>query len=268
MTMSERPDSDLREPAARRLKNRLAHLLHRHAPRLHYELLLAMRSRHIEAELWLMRQFCRRDRAAVDVGANEGLFSLFLAKHAGRVHAFEPNPVCVARLERLLPRHVVLRRVAASDAAGKAELRFDPANTGIGTIEGANKLSGNPGIRSLEATIVETARLDELIDEPVSFIKIDVEGHEEAVLRGAQELLSRWRPSVLAEVEERHNPGAVGRVALFMRERGYRGYFLDRGSWRPIEAFDAAMQDPAQLLAEGPYVNNFLYVDAGVEPVA
>lgn len=256
-------------PGARpRPKDRLARLLHQRAPRLHYELMLATRNHHIEPELWLMRQFCRRDRAAIDVGANEGLFSLYLAKHAGCVHAFEPNPSCIARLQRLLPRRVMLRQVAASDTAGRAELRFDPTNTGIGTIETENRLHDNPGIRSLEATTVETATLDALIDEPVSFIKIDVEGHEEAVLRGAQDLLARWRPAVLVEVEERHNPGAVARVASFMRERAYHGYFLENGRWRPIEDFEAAMQDPTRLHAGGAYVNNFLYVDAHITPTA
>ena len=66
----------------------------------------------------------------------------------------------------------------------------------------------------------------------MSFIKIDVEGHEEAVLRGMQGLMRCWRPTVLVEVEERHNPGAVGRVAAFMATHGYQGFFLLAGSWR------------------------------------
>lgn len=255
-------------PAKLRLKHRVARLLHRHAPRLHYELLLATRNRHIEPELWLVGQFCRRDRAAVDVGANEGLFSLYLAKHARRVHAFEPNPSCIARLQRLLPRRVVLRPVAASDTAGSADLRFDPTNTGIGTIAAENQLRANPGIRSIVATTVETATLDALINEPVSFIKIDVEGHEEAVLRGAQQLLTSWRPAVLVEVEERHNSGAVARVAAFMREHAYHGYFLEKGRWRRIEEFEPAMQELSRLQAGGSYVNNFLYVDAEITPRA
>jgi FkbM family methyltransferase len=247
-------------------KHALARRLHKRAPRLHYEIMLLRRDRHIEPELWMTQYLCTRDRAAIDVGANEGLFSLYLAKHARRVYALEPNPLCVARLRRLLPRRVELLSVAASDHAGTADLRFDPQNTGIGTVEVANDLQLNPGIGSIDRTPVALARLDDLVSEPVSFIKIDVEGHEEAVLRGATGLIARDRPSFLIEVEERHNSGAVERVSAFMARRGYRGFYLRDAHLHRLESFDHAMQDVAALLAGEAYINNFFFVHASVLP--
>ena len=214
----------------------------------------------------MTRHLCAPDRAAIDVGANEGLFSLYLAKHARRVYALEPNPLCLARLRRLLPRRVELLSVAASDHAGTAELRFDPQNTGIGTVEIANNLQLNPGIASIDRARVALARLDDLVSEQVSFIKIDVEGHEEAVLRGATGLIARDHPSFLVEVEERHNSGAVGRVSAFMAQRGYRGFYLRGANLRRLESFDQSMQDVAGLLAGQAYINNFFFVHASVLP--
>lgn len=249
-----------------RLKHLLARWLYSRSPRLHYELMLATRNRHIEPELWLTRDFCDSQRAAVDVGANEGLFSIYLGRYARRVYALEPNPLCMERLRRLLPRRAALLPFAASDRSGSTELRYDPWNTGIGTIERANRLQHNPGIGSIETITVPLATLDELIVEPVSFIKIDVEGHEEAVLRGATAIIERHRPSFLIEVEERHNPGAVRRVADLMEARGYRGFYLRHKQFHRVENFVESMQDVARLLAGQDYINNFFFVHAAVLP--
>ena len=60
---------------------------------------------------------------------------------------------------------------------------------------------------------VELRTLDSYGFEDVAFIKIDVEGHEEAVLAGAGDTLVRAKPVLLIEIEERHNPGGLDRIA-------------------------------------------------------
>jgi FkbM family methyltransferase len=150
-----------------------------------------------------------------------GIYSRWMARHARRVDSFECNPHLLPHLQRFLPRNVELHHCALSSAPGRASLRFDPGNTGIGTIESFNRLDKNPGIRQVESVDVEVRRLDDFQLGPVSFIKIDVEGHELEVLKGARQLLERNRPVLLIEIEQRHCPGNLKAVPLWLAALGY-----------------------------------------------
>ena len=219
---------------------------------------LRTQSRNVEPELWLVPLLVGRGGAAVDVGANEGYWSLQMARYAGRVHAFEPNPICLVQLKRVLPTRVKLHEVALSDAVGTTSLRFDPGNTGIGTIEARNPLTGNAGIKHIETKDVVTKRLDDFEFNGVELIKIDVEGHEESVLRGAATTLERNRPTVICEIEERHNPGGLARIRGAFEKLSYRSFALDGSRVRPLEAIEAEGRTKLGA-AEG--INNFIFAD-------
>lgn len=195
-------------------------------PRLACDLEFLRRNRRFEPDLWLIPQYCRRDVGAVDIGANMGIFSRWMARHAGKVDSFECNPHLFEHLERFLPRNVSLHRCALSSAPGRASLRFDPGNTGIGTIESANRLDKNPGIRLVESIEVEVSRLDDFQLGPCSFVKIDVEGHELEVLKGARQFLERNRPTLLIEIEERHCPGNLKAVPEWLAALNYDSWVL------------------------------------------
>jgi hypothetical protein len=106
--------------------------------------------------------------------------------------------------------------------------------------------------------------LDEYDFRDVAFIKIDVEGHEEAVLKGAQRTLATNRPSLLIEIEERHNTGSIERVAKMLGALGYREYFLLDDELHGYEDFEAPTHQPPSNVGErgksGTYVNNFMFV--------
>jgi hypothetical protein len=99
-------------------------------------------------------------------------------------------------------------------------------------------------------------------------VKIDVEGFEEQALAGAERLLETTRPIFLIEIEERHNPGGLTRIADRMRAHDYAGFFLRQGIWHAIARFDPQVdQDVEANDASGTrsrrslaYVNNFLFV--------
>jgi FkbM family methyltransferase len=238
-------------------KQAAAQFLVRHHPAALIQYHLYTRNPKYEPQLWLVPRLVSRSGVALDVGGNAGVWSLQMARFAGKVHCFEPNPVCIRALERVLPRRATLHRVALSEKSGTAVMRFDPDNTGIGTIEARNTLAVNSGIASIEAVTVPTARLDEFALKNVALIKIDVEGHEEAVLAGAEDTLARERPAVICEIEERHNPGGLGRIRAFFAARGYRAAALDRGRLRDLDAIDA---EGALPLADAAGVNNFVFL--------
>lgn len=217
-----------------------------------------------EWELKELSRYVPRDRLAIDVGGNIGIYSYHMRRLSRGVITFEPNPVYAARLRSIgLGRR--LQEVALSDHAGAAELR-------IPIWEGHEA----PGMASLEAaavpqtTLARTVpvalrRLDDYVFGPIGFIKIDVEGHEEGVLRGAAETIQRDRPTLLIEIEERHNPGGLDRVRRLLA--GYDGFFFVDGQRRPLGEFDPTVHQRDEDIDSActarrasPYVNNFLFV--------
>jgi FkbM family methyltransferase len=221
-----------------------------------------------EPELLLLPSLCRGDTVAIDVGANHGHYSLALLRLCGRVIAIEPNPhalrVLKARFAKALREGRLNLVEAAVGACEQTTVSLFVPNAGsaLGSI-------GAPAPGADGETIeVPLLSLDALAaHERVGFIKIDVEGHEASVLRGASKVLAENRPTLLIEIEERHHAGAFREVCEVLDPLGYRGYFLLDGRMQPIERFDAErLQSRAALNAAGTrrlkncvYVNNFVF---------
>jgi FkbM family methyltransferase len=241
--------SSLAHRAIRKL-DRAARFL---SPRLWAELAIATRNKTFEAEYWLLPRLVSGG-VAVDVGANEGLFSYYMAKTAERVHAFEPNPACLPRLRRLVGSRVSVHGCGLSDHDGIAELRFDPRKTGFGSIDPANRLDID-GLDASASERIQIHTLDSFALRGVTFIKIDVEGHEAAVIRGALATITACRPALLIESELRHNAGAFSELVSTLRPLGYRVGYWDDGRVVPVDTGDL----PALQGAHGRYVNNFLF---------
>lgn len=176
-----------------------------------------------EPELMQLEQWAPRHRLALDIGANHGIYAWRLRSLARAVHAFEPNPHLVERLRAALPS-VQVHGCALSDRDGEAELRV-PRTTSVayhgwGTVEVSNQLTVVRST-SVDAMLVPLRRLDGFELDDVGFIKIDVEGHELAVLRGVEQTLRRCRPNLLFEADDQHRPQAMETVRTFLSEFGY-----------------------------------------------
>jgi FkbM family methyltransferase len=192
-----------------------------------------------EPELGRLAELCGSGGVMIDVGAWYGPWSLRLAKHADRLITIEPT----ARhevLRKILPAGVDVIHAAASDQAGTGELW----TVGHGT--------GTEGMSSMRRRTIHGAsisvpliRIDDLDARDVRFIKIDVEGHELNVLRGAEETVRRERPRLLVEVEERIQP--VKPLIDLVTGWGYTGWVLSRGSWCRLEDFDLVGRQAATV---------------------
>jgi FkbM family methyltransferase len=226
-----------------------------------------------EVEMHLLKFLCRHDQDAIDIGANYGGYVHFMRRHASRVLAFEPITEFVDLLRRKFPRDVMIEPIALSDRAGGTEL-YVPMIDGA-MVSGCSTLSTDaslayPAHRVLK---VRMDRLDNVYGGTVGFIKIDVEGHEQAVLDGAVETIDRCRPRILVEIDERLSPGGLERAKAYFSRLGYRGHYVHRGRLEPIEKFSSAdLQNPSNMpdltasLRERPrfedYINNFIFLPA------
>lgn len=204
-----------------------------------------------EPELHLLPRLCSRDRWSVDVGANTGVYSWHMARWSAGVTAFEPQPALARMLERAFGGRVAVERVALSDTPGEAVLRVpvDRHQDGRATIEPQNDLA-RLTVREL---VVPRRRLDSYRLPPVGLIKIDVEGHELAVLSGASGILRRDRPSLIIEAEDRHRPGAFDSIRDYLRGFGYRPHVCRGGGLVPVEAWGVGAMAGVNFvfLAEG-----------------
>jgi FkbM family methyltransferase len=222
-----------------------------------------------EPELWLIRHLIEPGSTAIDAGASIGMYAAEMARYAAKVIAFEANPNVAAFTTRVAARNVDVINVALSSAPGRATLKIPLNAEGHGIDELATIETANPlHLRAAESAEVEMKRLDDFAIDNCSFIKIDVEGHEEAVLDGASALIAAQRPVLMVELNEDFNPGVVRRLAERYAALGYRGLFLSRGRLHPITEFDPAVhQDlallkyPRHKLPKGrEFINNLLFV--------
>jgi len=205
----------------------------------------------------------------LDIGAHDGLITLPFARLPGsRVIAFEPLPAAFARLEAAVraafggavPGHVGLHNAAVGDRGGEVTLSM-PVLDGVAQEQWASTAKDYAGFGSVrvERFTVPALRLDDLGLRDVTAAKIDVEGGEYEVLRGARETLLRCRPVLTLEIEERHREGSTWAVPAYLDALGYDVLFELGGAWHPVAALDrATMQraspDPAVFGASDPYV--------------
>lgn len=196
-------------------------------------------------EIATVRRFLGRDATAVDVGAGSGLLTAVLARGSARVLAFEPHPARAARLREMRLRNCTIVEAGLSNAVGTAELRLpvdaEDESAGLGSIEADHGLGHRNAASSVVQT-VETTTLDKAVEthlqpgDKVGFIRLSVEGHELAVLEGAEVLIARDRPVLMSELEFRYSIH-VPETFAFLQARGYRALAIAHGdALAPIDA--------------------------------
>ncbi len=197
-----------------------------------------------------VERFVSAGSHCLDVGANVGAVTLALARQvgpSGRVLAIEPGPPYVARLRQNLwanPRlanRVVVLRAGLSETEGSLLWRPDPLhpfNAGLSQVHSA----AVPGELPVAVTTLDDAVARQEWKR-VDFIKIDVEGMELEVLRGARGTLEMLRPVVLFETLEIFRRGhlAINGIAdVFAEIENYlRGFNYRLCDLRP----DGSLQD-------------------------
>lgn len=205
----------------------------------------------------VFKRFCRPGMTVIDVGANIGLYTLLastLVGPAGRVVAIEPSSencrLILLSLDANQAENVELLPLALDRGRGWSNLSGHfGSNGGLVSGDAASLTSG-------WSEIVPTFALDDLVEGPVDFLKIDVEGAEGRVVAGAQRILETSRPVIATELSLEMLPrvsGISGEEYLEGFEAlGYRISLLNRKTGQPDPPTTAAQllkewADPLQI---------------------
>jgi FkbM family methyltransferase len=198
---------------------------------------------------WICRRLVQEGDTVLDIGANIGLMTLLLARltgPSGTVIAWEPNPALFDRLQWAVREngrsHVAVRNEALGDKPGTLELRVPRHNQGNGSLTRyRNDLNS-------DVFNVSVTTLDASLSQPVHFIKLDVEGFEPQVLRGATRILRESRPLILIE-----NNGDDRTALEILQSNGYRLLYVPKCLSRMrLEHYDGSTE-----------ANDFLAVPSG-----
>jgi FkbM family methyltransferase len=198
----------------------------------HYAALRLLR-RPFEQEFAALRPYLRRSMLCLDVGANRGqsIDALRMINRDVRVLAFEPQPRLFRRLTQRFPASwaTTVFPFGVADRPGRTTMwvpsyngcRFDGLASTTDERTATEWLSYSirrfdPAKVSVEAYEIEIVRLDDVVSEPVGFIKLDIQGGELAALRGARRILTDDRPIVMLE------QNTAGPIDEHMARLGYR----------------------------------------------
>jgi FkbM family methyltransferase len=176
-----------------------------------------------DAECRLLCQLARPGSTAIDVGANVGIMTIPMARAVGPVGAVvavEPLADNVRRLQANATlnsiSNIVVRQVAASQDVGHIDFQV-AEDAAYGSTRSIVSGMANTGVISVDSMPLDKIWFD-LGSPPVSVIKIDVEGAEAAVIRGAFALLQRDCPVLMLEA----NTGSdLAQLAELLRPHGY-----------------------------------------------
>jgi FkbM family methyltransferase len=213
-------------------------------------------TRRLEPEIHYVARLVTPELLAVDVGANYGVYTAAMLKAGAKVVAFEPLKECADALHLFSAGcrgRLIVHETALSDHPGVATLHLphdqSRALTGLATL---SPISARHEDRQVDLRTLDSY---ELIN--VRLIKIDVEGHELSVIRGAERTIaSNHQPSLVIEIEQARLDRPITDVFAHVIALGYEGWFLRGRRLYPIDDFHVERDGPPA----GPNVRNFIFV--------
>ena len=201
-----------------------------------------------EKEIKVLPELIKQGTDTIDVGVYRGVYSYELSRLSNHVHLFEANPIIYEYLQKNLTRiikNITLYNYALSDRKGIAKFRVpirrktifqsqfeEKYHVGMGTIHEANTFN------KFDKFDVKTVKLDNFeFPNKISFIKIDVEGHELKVIDGAKETIKKHKPNLLIEIEEQHSKEKLSESINYILNLHYKSYIYKNNTLIEIKDY-------------------------------
>ena len=201
-----------------------------------------------EKEIKILPQLIKHGTDTIDVGVYRGVYSYELSRLSNHIHAFEANPIIYEYLQNNLTRiikNITLYNYALSDRKGIASFRIpirrktifqsqfeEKYHAGAGTIHEANTFD------KFDKFDVKTIKLDDFkFSNKISFIKIDVEGHELKVIDGAKDTIKKHKPNLLVEIQEQHTKKKLLESINYIENLYYKSYIFHNNALLEIKDY-------------------------------
>lgn len=222
----------------------------------------------VEYEMLLLPYFLTPSSVFFDIGSNIGSFILIANKTVKQenIFAFEPIPMLMKRLKKLFPK-TNLYSLALSNIKTKTQFKIPTINHAKfltrGTLNTSFIENDESGFELLD---VQTNTLDNFcIDKKISkidVIKIDVEGHEHEVIKGALQTFKSCMPILIIEIEQRHHKQDISIIINELKHIGYSCLYFNSNTFQLTElnVDPKSLQDSSHFEKSRKYVHNFIFV--------
>ena len=163
-------------------------------------------------ELNTINDFVKKGDTVIDVGGNLGFFVLILNElvgDSGKIYTFEPSKKLNQKLTSTVKinnlQNVSIVNLALGESEGSTILHYNPKQSGLSSIV----TDLDSATTSEEIKITTLNKFSTNFSDKISFIKIDTEGYEPQVLRGANELITRDKPIIYIELGGNHQKSSL-----------------------------------------------------------
>lgn len=220
-----------------------------------------------DAELLLLEFLLNKDSVFFDIGSNKGEYAYYAEKliNPTNIYLFEPEKKLNKQLNAIFSNCQIFD-VALSDNNGTHQFKIPVINGVVDNCLSSLEV-GNKEDNETEAIVyeVKTTTLDAFIKEKNSFpdlIKIDVEGHELSVLKGAEHYITAHHPTLIIEIEQRHHKGInINSVFENFKQKGYKAYYYSKKQAQlfPYEN-KTHLTNSKEYFGKIDYINNYIFI--------
>ena len=222
----------------------------------------------VEYEMLLVNYFLEKDSVFFDIGSNIGSFILIANKSidAGNIYGFEPIPELNSRLNILFPK-ANISQLALSNIQVHTQFKIPKVNhTHLltrGTLNTSFVETNEQGFTTID---VKTDTLDHFSIEnaisKIDLIKIDVEGHEYEVIKGAVNTFKKFKPVLIIEIEQRHHQQDISVIIDDIKKIGYVCFYFDSNTFQLAElrSDPKILQSHEHFEKSRKYVHNFIFI--------
>lgn len=220
-----------------------------------------------DAELLLLEFLIKPNSIFFDIGANKGEYGYYAERliDAKNIYLFEPEKKLNKQLKAIFNKCPVFD-IALSDTTGTHQFKIPIINGVVDNCLSSLEIE-NKEENETEAIVyeVKTDTLDNFTKEKNIFpdlIKIDVEGHELSVLKGAENYINNYHPTLIIEIEQRHHKTIeIDVVFESFKNKGYNCYYYSKKQAQ-LFSFEnkTHLTNTTNYFGKIDYINNYIFI--------